>query len=262
MQKCKISLQYFILIIFSIFFVFPLYYALCRASGGNTDITKGLILPGSELLDNVSYIIFETEFLSSFLYTLGYTLLQTFLTLCICSLAGYAFEVYHDKAKDCFFKAVLVTYMLPFTSLVVPLFIMFSDAKLINTTGAMITPFLASPLIIMLFRQQSRSFSIELVEVARLDGLRELPIFLRIYVPNMIPTFICGLVISFLNAWNSYQWPRIIMIHKDKIPMTVYLSLGRKGDTMTLVFLSMLPTLILFFTLQKYFVKGMQGAIK
>lgn len=262
MQKLKISLQYFILIIFSIFFVFPLYYALCRASGGNTDISKGLILPGSELWNNVSYILFETEFLSSFLYTLGYTLLQTFLTLCVCSLAGYALEIYHDKAKDCFFKAVLITFMLPFTSLVVPLFIMFSEARLINTTGAMIAPFLASPLIIMLFRQQSRNFPLELVEAARLDGLREPLIFLRVYIPNMIPTFICGIVISFLNAWNSYQWPRIIMIHEEKIPMTVYLTLMQKGETMTLVFLSILPTLILFFVLQKYFVKGMQGAIK
>ena len=115
---------------------------------------------------------------------------------------------------------------------------------------------------IMLFRQQSRNFPIELMEAARLDGLQEPFIFLKLYIPNMIPTFICGTVISFLNAWNSYQWPRIIMIHKEKIPMTVYLSLGKKGDTMTLVLLSMLPTLILFFALQKYFVKGMQSAMK
>ena len=262
MKKLKLGVQYFILILFSIFSVFPLYYALCKASSGNTDITKGILLPGVELWNHISYILFQTSFLSSFLYTLSYTLLQTFLTLCICSLAGYAFEFYHDKGKDGFFKAVLVTYMLPFTSLVVPLFIMFSDTKLINTTIAMITPFIASPLIIMLFRQQSRNFPMELVEAARLDGLQEPFIFLRLYIPNMIPTFICGIVITFLNAWNSYQWPRIIMIHKEKIPMTVYLTLGKKGDTMTLVLLSMLPTLILFFMLQKYFVKGMQGAVK
>ena len=262
MKKIKNAVQYFLLIVFSIFSVFPLYYAFCRASGGNTDITKGMILPGTEFWNHISYILFETNFLSSFLYTLSYTLLQTFLTLCICSLAGYAFEFYHNTGKDAFFKAVLVTYMLPFTSLVVPLFIMFSEVKLINTTFAMITPFIASPLIIMLFRQQSRAFPMELVEAARLDGLHEPFIFLKLYIPNMIPTFICGIVISFLNAWNSYQWPRIIMIHKEKIPMTVYLTLGKTGDTMTLVLLSMLPTLILFFALQKYFVKGMQGAVK
>jgi len=262
MQKFKTAVQYFILIIFSIFSVFPLYYAFCRASGGNTDITKGMIIPGTALWNHISYILFETNFMSSFLYTLRYTALQTFLTLCICSLAGYAFELYHDKGKDYFFKAVLVTYMLPFTSLIVPLFIMFSNTGLINTTGAMITPFIASPLIIMLFRQQSRNFPIELVEAARLDGLQEPFIFLRLYIPNMIPTLICGTVITFLNAWNSYQWPRIIMIHKEKIPMTVYLTLGKKGDTMTLVLLSMLPTILLFFALQKYFIKGMQDAVK
>ena len=262
MQKFKLALQYFILIIFSFFSVFPLYFVICKASGGNTDIANGLILPGTALWAHISYILFETNFIDSFTYTLRYSLLQTFFTLCVGSLAGYAFEIYYDKAKDCFFKAVLATYMLPFTSLIVPLFIMFSETGLINTTIALIMPFLASPLIIMLFRQQSHNFPIELMEAARLDGLQEPFIFLRLYVPNMLPTLVCGIVISFLNAWNSYQWPRIIMIHKEKIPMTVYLSLGRKGDLMTLVLLSMLPTLLLFLALQKYFIKGMQGAIK
>lgn len=213
MKKVKRFLQYVILLTFSFFCAFPLYYTLCKASGGNTDITKGLILPGLKLWSNISYILFETEFLSSFLYTLKYTLFQTLLTLCVCSLSGYAFEIYHDKAKDSFFKLVLLTYLLPFTSLVVPLFIMFSSTHLINTTGAMIAPFIASPIIIMLFRQQSRAFPCELIEAARLDGLREPFIFFSIYLPNMMPTCICATVITFLNAWNSYQWPRIIMIH-------------------------------------------------
>ncbi len=262
MKKAKKTAQYFFLILFSFFSIFPLYYVLCRASGGNTDITKGLILPGFKLLDNISYIVFETNFMASFLYTLGYTLLQTFFTLCVCSFAGYGFEIYHDRFKDCLFKAVLLTFMLPFTSLVVPLFILFSSTHMINTTPAMLLPFIASPLIIMIFRQQSRAFPKELVEAARLDGLREFLIFFRIYIPNMKSTFVCGTVIAFLHAWNSYQWPRIIMIHKEKVPMTVYLTLADKGNPMTLVLLSMLPTLILFFALQKFFIRGMQGALQ
>lgn len=262
MKKLKLTLQYIILSIFSFLSVFPIYYVFCKASGGNTHISKGLILPGTQLWKNVSYILFETDFLSSFSYTFCYSSFQTLLTLIICSLAGYGFEVYHDKRKDQFFKIVLLTFLLPFTPTIVPLFIGFSEVKLINTTFAMIAPFLASPLIIMLFRQQSRSFPFELVEAARLDGLREPFIFLHIYLPIMKPTFICGVVISFLHAWNSYQWPRIIMIHESKIPMTVYLTLMQNGDRMTQVLLSMLPTLLIFFILQKYFVKGMQGAVK
>lgn len=262
MKKLKLLTQYIILSIVSFLSVFPLYYAFCNASGGNTSISKGLILPGTQLWDNVSYLLFHTDFLYSFSYTLYYSTLQTVLTLIICSLAGYGFEVYQDKKKDFFFKIVLFSFFLPFTPTIVPLFMNFSELKLINTTFAMITPFLASPLIIMLFRQQSRNFPFELVEAARLDGLREPFIFLKIYLPIMKPTFVCGIVISFLQSWNSYQWPRIIMIHEEKIPMVVYLTLMQNGDRMTQILLSMLPTLLVFFLLQKYFVKGMQGAVK
>ena len=199
---------------------------------------------------------------SAFSYTLRYTLVQTFLTLCVCALAGYGFEIYHDKYKDMFFQVILWTFMVPFTVFMVPLFTIFSAFHMVNTTTAMLLPFIASPLIIMIFRQQSRSFPKELIEAAKMDGLREPFIFLRIYLPNMKPTLACGVIVAFLNAWNSYQWPSIIMIHEKKIPMTTYLDLMGKGDFMTIVFLSMIPTLTVFFSLQKYFVKGLEGIFR
>ncbi len=259
MKKISLVIQYIILLLASVFFVFPLYYAFCKASGGRTDFSMGLPIPGTELWNNISHILFETKFLSSFFYTLKYTSIQTLLTLCVCSLAGYGFELYHDKSKDMFFQIILWTFMVPFTVFIVPLFVIFSSVHMINTTSAMILPFIASPLIIMIFRQQSRSFPKELVEAAKMDGLHEPYIFLRIYLPNMKPTIACGIIVAFLNAWNSYQWPGIVMIHEEKIPMTTYLDLMGKGDFMTIVLLSMLPTLFVFFSLQKYFIKGLEG---
>lgn len=262
MKKIYLTFQYIILIFVSFLFVFPLYFVLCKASGGNTAINEGLILPGNELWNNILFILNETEFLPNFVYTLGYTTTQTFVTLCICALAGYGFEIYHDKIKDAVFQIILLTLMVPFTALIVPLFIMFSEVHLQNTTIAMVMPFLASPLIIMMFRQHSRSFPHELIEAARIDGLSDFFIFLFLYVPNMKATFACGAIIAFLNAWNSYQWPRVIMIAQEYVPMTVYLTMGDTGNRMTLILLSMLPTFIVFFTLQKFFVKGMQGALQ
>lgn len=259
MKMLKIFVKYIFLILISIFFVYPLYYVFCKASGGNTDYNVGMPFPGAELWRNISHILFKTKFMDSFLYTLKYTFVQTVLTLCICSLAGYGLELYHDKWKDRFFKIILWTFLIPFATFVVPLFVTFSALHMVNTTTAMIIPFIASPLIIMIFRQQSRSFSKEVMEAARMDGLREPFIFLRIYVPNMKATFACGGIVTFLNAWNSYLWPSIIMLNREKIPMTTYLELGQKGDVMTLVLLSMIPTLVVFFSLQKFFVKGMEG---
>lgn len=262
MRRLLLLLQYFILSIVCIISVFPLYYAFCKASGGNTDINLGFILPGPDFFNNIKFIIFDTPFLHAFGYTILYTFVQTILTLFVCSFAGYAFEIYHDNVKDKVFKIILATFMVPFAALLVPMFILFCKLGLVNTTIAIITPFIASPLIIMLFRQQSRSFPYELIEAARIDGLSEFKIFLKIYVPIMKPTFISATIITFLHAWNSYQWPRTIMVAQETVPMTVYLTMSGKGNPMTLVLLSMLPSIIIFFSLQKYFINGIQGSFK
>lgn len=262
MKKIRIASKYIFLSIVSICSVLPIYYAVCKASGGNVNMQKGPMLPGFKLWDNILYIFFETEFSTSFFYTLGYSLVQTFMTICICALAGYGFEIYHDRQKDRFFKVILWIYMIPFATLVVPLFVIFKDLHMINTTTAMIIPFIASPLVIMIFRQQSRTFPLEVIEAARIDGLREPFLFFFIYLPNMRSTLACGIVISFLHAWNSYQWPRIIMTHENKIPMTVYLTHMGNGDHMTLVLLSMLPSMLVFFVFQKFFVRGMGSTLE
>ena len=253
---------YLILTIASICFLVPFYLMLCKASGGNIALSKGPVIPGTELWKNISYILFQTEFLKSMWFTLRYTIVQTLLTLLICGLAGFAVEIYHDKYKDILFKVVLFAMMISITPLMVPLFKMYTKWGIIDTMWGVMAPFLASPLIIMIFRQNSRGFPYELIEAARLDGVSELGIFFRIYLPCMKSTFSCGTIIAFLNAWNSYQWPHLVMYNDQKIPMTVYLTLGMKGDNMTLVLLSMVPSLVIFFIFQKFFVEGMNGALK
>lgn len=262
MTKCKLVLKYLFLTLMSIFFVLPLYYMLCSASGGNTDVTVGLVIPGTQLWENISYILFETHFMDSFLYTLEYCGIQTVCTLLICSMAGYAFEIYHDRVKDRLFQVFLFALMIPLISTVVPLFIFFSRLHMQYSMTAVIAPFIASPLIVMIFRQNARSFPRELIEAARVDGLREVGIFFRIFIPNMKSTFSCAIIITFLNAWNSYQWPRIINYNEIRRPMSVYLTLSGKGNLMALVLLSMIPSLIVFFLFQKFFVDGMSGAVK
>ena len=160
------------------------------------------------------------------------------------------------------FKVVLFAMMISITPLMVPLFQMYTKLGIVDTIWGLMAPFLASPLIIMIFRQNSRGFPYELVEAARLDGVSELGIFFRIYLPCMKITFSCGTIIAFSNAWNSYQWAHLIMYDDQKIPMTVFLTLGLKGNSMTLVLLSMVPSLVVFFIFQKFFVEGMNGALK
>ena len=78
MNRLKRGGVYFFLIIASVISIFPIYYALCLASGGNVDLQAGAMVPGVKLWENISYILFETNFKEPFFYTLCYCLLQTF----------------------------------------------------------------------------------------------------------------------------------------------------------------------------------------
>lgn len=129
----------------------------------------------------------------------------------------------------------------------VPLFKMMSQLGFLNTVWGFILPSLATPFLIMMFRQNSRSFPLDLMQAARIDGLSEVGIFFRMYVPIMKSTYAAAAVITFMNAWNAY------------------LSAGYSidyGVLMMGVLFCSIPTMIVFFVLQKQFAEGITGAVK
>lgn len=165
-------------------------------------------------------------------------------------------------------SVILLAMMVPFAATVIPLFQMFSAAGLLNTTAGFILPTLSTPFMIMLFRQSTRSFPKDLIDAARLDGLNEFQIFLRIYFPTMRSTYAAAMTITFMNAWNNYLWPKIIMTDASSITMPMLVANLKSGyvtDYGTLmlgVLLCSLPTIIIFFLLQKSFTGGITGAVK
>ena len=100
---------------------------------------------------------------------------------------------------------------IPFAALMVPLFIMMSKLKLINTFAAVILPDIASIFIIFYFRQATKAFPAELRDAARIDGLKEWQIFLYVYLPVMRSTYAAAIIIVFMANWNNYLWPLIVL---------------------------------------------------
>ena len=139
---------------------------------------------------------------------------------------------------------------------------------MVNSLFAVIIPSISTPLLILLFRQASRSFPYEIIEAARMDGLKELGIFARIYVPTMKSTFAAAAVITFMASWNNFLWPRVILLDNavQTMPMLIAnLTAGYVTDygvLMLAVLLTSLPTIIIFLILQRAFAQGITGAIK
>ena len=268
MTKLKIFLQYAFLIIVSLISIFPLWYMFCGATNTSMDVVAGRIYPGGNLINNfkslIAYQDLGRALFNSFRNAIGLTI----LAILVCSIAGYGFEVYHDKHKDRLMTFLLTSMMIPFAAIMIPLFRMFSQMHLVDTMIAFVLPSISSPMLIMLFRQSARSFPTDLIGAARIDGLTELGIFFRIFIPSMKSTCAAAGTITFMNAWNSYLWPRIVLQRNTSITMPMLVSnlqsgyIVDYGMLMLGVLICTIPTAIVFFCLQKSFAAGIVGAVK
>ena len=268
MSKGKKFFQYAFLTIVSLLSVFPLYYMACAATNKSVDVSRGRLIPGTYLAENFKALIANQNLGLALWNSFRNAAVLTFLCLLVCSIAGYGFEIYHDKGKDAVFTVLLTAMMIPFAAIMIPMFRMFSSLKLNNTMIAFMLPSISTPFMIMMFRQASRSFPHDIIEAARIDGLSEVGIFLRMFVPTMKSTYAAAIIITFMNAWNNYLWPKVILQNNNSItmPMLVANLLGGYsvdyGMLMLGVFICTIPTAIIFFCFQKSFTEGITGAVK
>jgi len=263
------AVKYIFLIFMCLFVAFPFLWMLSAATNKSVDIIKGNVLPSTYLLENIKTLLISRPFLGNALInSLKNSLLGTFISLFICSMAGYGFQIYRDKAKDRLMSILLLSMMVPFASVMIPLFRMFSQARLLNTTIGFILPSLSTAFLIFFFRQNTASFPMEIVQAARVDGLGEFGIYLWIYVPIMAPTFAAAAIVTFMANWNNYLWPLIILQRQESQTMPLLIAGMTEGYTtdygmlMLAVAICTLPTLIIFITQQRRFVEGILGSIK
>ena len=279
MTKKKIMsiLQYVILIILSIISIFPFYWMIVAATNKSVDVSKGTLMIGSHIVENFkSLIASDLNYFGAFKNSIIIAVVTTTLAMIISSAAGYAFEVYKSKARDRVFSVILVSMMIPFAALMIPLFQLFGNFNTIpilswigiNTPGSVIIIAIATAFLIFFFRQNTQTFPKDLVEAARLDGLGEFGIFTKIFIPTMKSTYAAAIIVTFMTSWNNYLWPLIALQSPEKRTLPLVLSaMGSSytpdyGMMMTAVVIATLPTALIFFVMQKQFVAGMTGSVK
>ena len=268
MTKFKQIISYAILVIASFLSAFPLYYMLCGATNKSIDVVRGRLIPGTYLIENFKTLVDMQNLGLAMFNSFRNAIVITVVTLLICSIAGYGFEIYHDKGKDILMSILLLAMMLPFVAIMIPLFKMFTSWKLVNTWIALALPSISTPFMIMLFRQAARSFPHDIIEAARLEGLSEIQIFFRLLIPVMKSTYGAAMTVTFMNAWNNYLWPTIILQDSKAITMPMLVANLKSGYSvdygmlMLGVLICTLPTAIIFLCLQKSFANGITGAVK
>ena len=226
-------------------------------------------LPKEIYWDNYVKLFGETLFVRWFFNTAFVAIARTLLSIFLCTLAGFAFAKYEFPFKRVLFMIVLASFTIPFEVLLVPLYKMVITWGWMNSYTVMIVPFAASAFGIFLARQYALAIPTELLEAARIDGANEFTIFARIAFPNLKPSLAVMGIIFFQGAWNDFLWPSIVL--NDSKMYLINLALpslrGPYGDQYGLVLaggvLAVLPMIIMFFTMQRYFIEGiMAGAFK
>lgn len=185
-------------------------------------------------------------------------------TLCVVSLAGYAFGQLRFRGQNALFLVFLATSMVPAQLLLVPRFMFFRQIGLYDTLWALILPGLSSVFATFLLRQHFASAPRELGEAARIDGASEWRIFARIYLPLARPVLAALSILIFDSTWNDYEGALIMITSEDKF--TVPLGLTRfmsedgtvsLGPALAGSVSSIVPVLIIFIIFQRHFLQSM-----
>ena len=228
--------KYLVLTIMAFVSIFPFVWMILGMTNKAVDITAGKLMIGDQIAVNFQSLFqSDLNFPRALWNSAVISVITTVLALVFSSMAGYGFEIYRSKNKNRIFNVLLLSMMVPFSALMIPLYRMFSKLNGtilgINNIAVVILPAICTAFLIFFFRQNIKSFPRELVEAARIDGLGELSIFFRVYMPTAKNTYAAAAIITFMSSWNNYLWPLVALQSPDK--RTVPLVLSAMGASYT-----------------------------
>lgn len=220
-------------------------------------------LPETWTLDNYRQLFDRLDFPTFFANSVIVATVVTVGNLVFCTMLGYALAKIDFPGRRLLFALVIGTLMIPSVATFVPLFVLVVNLGLINTHAGLFLPFVAQPLGVFLMRQYIYGLPDELIDAARVDGAGEFRILARIIAPLCGPALATLGIITFLGNWNLFLWPLVVAQTEDKYTLPVALALYAVGQNqlnfgllMAGAFVVVIPVLVIFVALQRYFVQG------
>jgi multiple sugar transport system permease protein len=187
------------------------------------------------------------------------------LNVFFCSMVGYGLAKFDFPGKSLVFGFVLSTIMVPFSAILIPLYLIVRSFGWINTYQAQIVPFAMTALGIFLMRQFMLSIPDEYIDAARVDGATEFGIFFRIVLPLSFPALTTLAILTFVTYWDEFLWPLVVTTTDEYRPLTVGLAkfLEQYQTEWHLLMagavVAALPVVLLFLLLQRKFFEAMGG---
>ena len=265
LPNLEVLLLYAFLIVLSLLFVLPVFYLFMGAFKAQSELFR---VPFKWLPDRFTPDNFITMFRSiPFLLYLTNTMIIVACniagSLLSCSLVAYGFSRLRWPGRDKVFILVLVTMILPYQVTLVPLFLMFTKMRWIGTFLPLtVTCFFGNPFFIFLLRQFFTGIPQDISEAARIDGAGEFTIFARLVIPVARPALTTVAIFAFIRSWNDFLGPLVFLGRDQLYTLSLAASMLKSNLDpnwsllLALGTVMILPVLVLFFLMQKYFIQG------
>ncbi len=256
---------YVILTVLAILFVLPVFYLFMGAFKAESELFRVPFkwLPDKFILDNFSNMFQSIPFMRYLKNTMIIVAFNIVGSLLSCSLVAYGFSRLRWPGRDKVFILVLITMILPYQVTLVPLFLMFTKIKWIGTFLPLIVPcFFGNPFFIFLLRQFFTGIPQDISEAARIDGASEFTIFSRLILPMAKPALTTVALFAFIRSWNDFLGPLVFLGRDELYTLSLAASMLKSNlDPNWSVLLALgtvmiLPVLLIFFVMQKYFIQG------
>lgn len=277
---------YGLLICIGFVYLYPLLYMISNSFMTRADLQDTSIswIPSSLYFENYKQAAMSMKYLTTLLQSIVVAGVPTLLNVIICAFAGYGFARFQFKGKNLLMGLLIFSYILPAQITMMPTYVMYSDMKLIGNLWSFILPALFgqglnAPIFILIFYQFFKQIPKVLIEAAQIDGAGYFKSFFRIALPSAAPAIITVFLFSFVWYWNESYLTQLyvsgVFVKGDWTSLIVQLktfdanynqALQNTMDSVTMsnnesirmaaTMISILPVLLMYFVLQRYFVES------
>ena len=227
------------------------------------------LLPSRPTLHHYALLFTDYRLARPFLNSAVLASAATALSLLLTAPAGYAFAKLRFQGRERIFQLLIGALVIPGQIGTLPLFLFLERLGLVNTYAGALVPWLAPIFGVFLVRQYALSIPDEMLEAARIDGASEAQIFWRVVLPTLQPILVTFALFVFLGSWNDFLWPLIILTDQTNYTLPVALAALSRESVQDIELMmagsviTILPVLLLFVALQRYYIQGLlAGSVK
>lgn len=262
-------IKYIFMVVYAIFLLLPVYYAFISSIRPAADIFKyaapfsfRTLVPERYTLESFRSLFVDYGFIVPMWNTVWVCFVTVVFGILINAMAGFAFAKIRFRTKTFWFTLVIVTMMIPFEAIAIPLYSLVYNLNLVNTRTALILPAIANGTYIFLFKNSYEDTPHSLYESAMLEGASKFMIFRRIYLPLSKPIMVSAGLLIFFYQWQSYMWPLLAANASNVQVIQIAQSVFQQeyatlwGEIFASIVLTIAVPLAFFFPLQKYYKLG------